>query len=93
MATIEELDIDRMASMLRLNVEATFRLTYQFLKLFRRHGFGHVINISSVLGTKVRPTAKDQRVLFPKGKGGARSPAKTDAYPDVAAVSFKPPVV
>jgi len=55
--TIEELDIDRMAAMLRLNVEATFRLTYKILKRFRQQGFGHVITISSVLGTKVRPTA------------------------------------
>lgn len=55
--TIEELDIGRMAAMLRLNIEATFRLTYKILKLFRQQTFGHVINISSVLGTKVRPTA------------------------------------
>jgi NADP-dependent 3-hydroxy acid dehydrogenase YdfG len=32
-------------------------LTYKFLKLFKKQGFGHIINISSVLGTKVRPTA------------------------------------
>jgi len=55
--TIEELDIDKMTSMIRLNVESTFRLTYKFLKRFKKQGFGHIINISSVLGTKVRPTA------------------------------------
>ena len=55
--TIEELDIDRMAVMLRLNIEATFRLTYLFLKKFKQQGFGHLVNISSILGTKVRPTA------------------------------------
>ena len=55
--SIEEIDIDRMTSMLRLNIESTFRLTYKFLKLFKKQGFGHVINISSVLGTKVRTTA------------------------------------
>ncbi|HVB03169.1 MAG TPA: SDR family oxidoreductase [Chitinophagaceae bacterium] len=55
--TIEEMDIDKMASMIRLNVESTFRLTYQMLKRFREQGSGHIINISSVLGTKVRPTA------------------------------------
>jgi NADP-dependent 3-hydroxy acid dehydrogenase YdfG len=54
---IEDLDIERMTAMLRLNIEATFRLTYRFLKRFKKQGFGHVINISSVLGTKVRPTA------------------------------------
>ena len=55
--TIEEIDIDKLTSMLRLNVESTFRLTYKILKQFKKQGFGHVINISSVLGTKVRPTA------------------------------------
>jgi NADP-dependent 3-hydroxy acid dehydrogenase YdfG len=55
--TIEELDIDKMSSMMRLNVESTFRLTYKFLKRFKEQKSGHIINISSVLGTKVRPTA------------------------------------
>jgi NADP-dependent 3-hydroxy acid dehydrogenase YdfG len=55
--SIEEIDIDKMTSMLRLNVESTFRLTYKFLKRFKQQGFGHIINISSVLGTKIRPTA------------------------------------
>jgi NADP-dependent 3-hydroxy acid dehydrogenase YdfG len=55
--TIEDIDIERLASMIRLNVEATFRLTYTMLKQFKKQGFGHVINISSVLGTKVRATA------------------------------------
>ncbi len=55
--TIEEIDIDIMASMIRLNVESTFRITYKFLKHFKEQGYGHIINISSVLGTKVRATA------------------------------------
>ncbi|MDB5144698.1 MAG: NADP-dependent 3-hydroxy acid dehydrogenase YdfG [Mucilaginibacter sp.] len=55
--SIGDIDIDRMTAMLRLNVEATFRLTYKMLKRFKVQGYGHVINISSVLGTKVRPTA------------------------------------
>jgi len=54
--TIEEMDIERMTNMLRLNIESTFRLTYMFLKRFKTQGYGHVINISSILGTKVRPT-------------------------------------
>ena len=54
---IEDIDIDRLTSMIRLNVETTFRLTYLILKRFKKQGFGHVINISSVLGSKVRPTA------------------------------------
>jgi NADP-dependent 3-hydroxy acid dehydrogenase YdfG len=55
--TIEDIDIDKLTSMIRLNVETTFRLTYKILKRFKKQGFGHIINISSVLGTKVRPTA------------------------------------
>lgn len=55
--SIGDIDIDKMTAMLRLNVEATFRLTYHMLKRFIVQGHGHVINISSVLGTKVRPTA------------------------------------
>ena len=55
--TIEDIDTDKLCAMIRLNVEATFRLTYLMLKRFKKQGFGHVINISSVLGTKVRPTA------------------------------------
>ena len=54
--SVEETDIDRMTSMLRLNIESTFRLTYRFLKRFVNQGYGHVINISSVAGTRVRPT-------------------------------------
>lgn len=55
--TIEAIDIDKVTDMIHLNVTATFRLTYKLLKRFRQQGFGHVINISSILGTKVRPTA------------------------------------
>ena len=55
--TIEDINIDKMISMIQLNVEATFRLTYKFLKRFKKQGSGHIINISSVLGTKIRPTA------------------------------------
>lgn len=54
--SVEDTDIDQMTSMLRLNIESTFRLTYRFLKRFVKQGSGHVINISSVAGTRVRPT-------------------------------------
>lgn len=55
--TIEDIDIEKISKMIRLNVEASFRLTYRFMKQFKKQGFGHLINMSSVLGTKVRPTA------------------------------------
>jgi len=54
---IEDINIDKMASMIRINIESTFRLTYKFLKRFKKQKYGHVINISSVLGTKVRTEA------------------------------------
>ncbi|NIG54080.1 SDR family oxidoreductase [Chitinophaga sp. Cy-1792] len=55
--TIEEINIDRVTAMLRLNIEATFRLTYAILKKFKEQEYGHIVNLSSVLGTKVRATA------------------------------------
>jgi NADP-dependent 3-hydroxy acid dehydrogenase YdfG len=54
--TIEEINIDRVSQMARINVEATFRISYIFLKYFKKRNNGHLINISSVLGTKARPT-------------------------------------
>ena len=55
--TIDEMDLEKMSRMIRLNIEATFQLTYSFLKQFKKQGYGHIVNISSVLGTKVRATA------------------------------------
>jgi NADP-dependent 3-hydroxy acid dehydrogenase YdfG len=54
---IDEIDIDRMCHMVRINVEAAFRLAYTAMKHFQSSGNGHLINVSSVMGTKVRPTA------------------------------------
>jgi NADP-dependent 3-hydroxy acid dehydrogenase YdfG len=54
--TIEQIDLDRVDRMVRLNVEAAFRFAYVALRHFRAVGAGHLIALSSVLGTKVRPT-------------------------------------
>ena len=54
---IETINVERVCAMVRLNVEATFRMAYTFLRHFRKQDGGHLVNISSVLGTKVRPTA------------------------------------
>ena len=56
-ATIEDIDIDKICNMVRVNVEAAYRMAYVALKHFKQVGCGHLINTSSVLGTKVRPTA------------------------------------
>jgi NADP-dependent 3-hydroxy acid dehydrogenase YdfG len=53
---IETIDIERVCEMVQVNVEAAFRIAYTFLKHFVCEGKGHLINTSSVMGTKVRPT-------------------------------------
>jgi NADP-dependent 3-hydroxy acid dehydrogenase YdfG len=55
--TIDKIDIDKVCAMVRVNVEAAYRVAYTFIKHFHAQGSGHLVNISSVLGTKVRPTA------------------------------------
>lgn len=54
---IETIDIDRVCEMVRVNVEGAFRVAYVFLQHFVREKTGHLMNVSSVLGKKVRPTA------------------------------------
>lgn len=53
--SIPEVDIDRICEMVRINVEATYRMAYTAMKYFVSNGNGHLINTSSILGTKVRP--------------------------------------
>ncbi len=55
--TIEDVDTDAMCAMARINFEASVRLTYEVLKHFKKTGSGHLLHMSSILGTKVRPTA------------------------------------
>ncbi len=54
---IEEINIDKMCEMVRVNVEAAYRVIYTFVKYFKENDAGHIINISSTLGTKVREKA------------------------------------
>lgn len=54
---IDDMDIDAMSYMVRVNVEAAFRMAYVAVKHFKSTGSGYLLNTSSVLGTKVRPTA------------------------------------
>ncbi len=56
MGTIEEIDIDDVCNMVRINVEAAFRMAYVALKHFKSAGAGFLLNTSSIVGTKVRPT-------------------------------------
>jgi len=52
---IEEVDVDEMCSMARINFEAAVRMSYVMLKYFKQTGSGHFVHLSSILGTKVRP--------------------------------------
>jgi len=53
-ASIENINIEKMCTMMRLKVESSFRLIYTFLKYMKPRNAGHVFIISSVLGTKTR---------------------------------------
>ena len=56
MGTIENIDIDDVCHMVRVNVEAAYRMAYVALKHFKSTGSGFLLNTSSIVGTKVRPT-------------------------------------
>lgn len=56
-ADIESADIDRLCANVRVNFEAAVRMAYTALKHFKENGSGHLVTTSSILGTKVRPTA------------------------------------
>lgn len=55
--SIDEIKLEDISYMVRVNVEAAFRMAYVALKHFKSAGSGFLINTSSLLGTKVRPTA------------------------------------
>jgi NADP-dependent 3-hydroxy acid dehydrogenase YdfG len=54
---VDDIDIEKVAQMVRINVEATFRMAYLAVRHFKSNGSGHLVNVSSILGTKTRPTA------------------------------------
>lgn len=54
---IETADVDRLCNNVRVNLEAATRMAYTALKYFKGAGSGYLISTSSILGTKVRPTA------------------------------------
>jgi NADP-dependent 3-hydroxy acid dehydrogenase YdfG len=62
---IETVDIERLSSMVRVNVEGSFRFAYVFLKHFVSEGTGHLVNISSAVGSSSKPTpyAATQRAI------------------------------
>ncbi len=54
--SVEAANIDDICRMARINVEASYRLIYTTLQFFLKQGAGQLLNTSSILGTKVRPT-------------------------------------
>ena len=52
---IEEVDIEAICQMVRLNVEAVYRLSYTALRHFKKAGSGFLINITSIAGLKTQP--------------------------------------
>jgi NADP-dependent 3-hydroxy acid dehydrogenase YdfG len=54
---IAEIDVEAACHMVRVNVEAVYRLAFVAMRRMLAQGSGFLINTSSSLGTKVRPTA------------------------------------
>lgn len=52
---IDEIDIEKICLMVRLNVESVYRMAYTVLRHFKKNGSGFVINTSSVSGLKTAP--------------------------------------
>ena len=51
-----DMDVEAMCRMVRVNVEAAFRLAVLAMRHFLQQDSGYLINTSSILGTKVRQT-------------------------------------
>ena len=54
---IETVDIERLIGMVRVNVEGSFRVAYVLVKHLVSEGAGHLVNVSSAVGSSSRPTA------------------------------------
>ncbi len=53
--SIEEVDIEAICQMVRLNVESTYRMAYTALRHFKQSGSGFLVNTSSISGLKTVP--------------------------------------
>ena len=54
-AGVGEVDIEEVTAMVRVNVEAAFRVAYTALKVMTSKGSGFVVNVSSIAGYKTGP--------------------------------------
>lgn len=53
---VQDIDLDAMCRMVRINVEAMYRLAILAMRYMTSQGSGYLINTSSILGMKVRKT-------------------------------------
>ncbi len=53
--SIEEVDIEKICEMVRINVESIYRMAYTALRHFKKTGNGFLINTSSISGLKTVP--------------------------------------
>ena len=49
---IDEIDIEKICLMVKLNVESVYRMAYTILRHFKKNGTGFLINTSSIAGLK-----------------------------------------
>ncbi|PSB00742.1 SDR family oxidoreductase [Merismopedia glauca] len=53
--SIEEVDIEQISQMVRVNVESVYRMAYVALRHFKKMGSGYLIHTSSISGQKTVP--------------------------------------
>ena len=53
--SIEEVDIEKISEMVRINVESVYRMAYTALRHFKKTGSGFLIHTSSISGLKTVP--------------------------------------
>lgn len=53
--SVDDIDLKAVDEMVNTNVNAAFELAYASVRMFKQQGGGHLVNISSIMGTKVQP--------------------------------------
>lgn len=54
--SVEEADVEKMCTMVRVNYEAVVRLSYAALRVFKPQGSGHLVHVSSTIALSPRAT-------------------------------------
>jgi short-subunit dehydrogenase len=69
---IDSIDIEKACAMVRVNVEAAYRVSDTFVRHFAKAGFGHLIDVSSVMG----PRCARRTCAHPPAHDPARSASR-----------------